>query len=234
MRKHLHCSPRCPSSKDNLVPISLQNLALSHILLKEFLQNKLALEIFLNRQMLTSQCSRLRLKIWRLSYPGKQVINFGSAGHDLLNNPATLFINRESRSETLGCYRLLFSEPRYLYFNPNIDIVKFGRFDLGAWSVTKVIDKFDYHGGVFDHVKHITFCDIILLAQFPLQGGSQLYKFKALEKLHLVMHRYCPAHWGRHCRDELEQALQKHKAAFPDYKIPEVSLECVRDPDNWE
>jgi hypothetical protein len=174
----------------------------------------------------------LRLKIWHLIFPGPRIIknvsvNFWgswdgkpfSASHQRIQHPVTLFVNHESRAETLKTYRDLSKSldicKQPVYFAPAHDAIHLG----AVMSFTRAGNCVRYIGLNTAHViEKLSHIQVLILdglyideqyrtprpanrnAAFSQQyvnwnqddhelEGRTLAKFHGLKKLFLVMSR---------------------------------------------
>ncbi|TGO52856.1 hypothetical protein BCON_0133g00010 [Botryotinia convoluta] len=91
----------------------------------------------------------LRLKIWRLSFPGPRLIRISLIeGHFMSNatTPNGLRVCKESRDDTLRFYKLCFAanpSNARIYFNVDCDV---------PHLITQPLDPYFYHLHMFNHL----------------------------------------------------------------------------------
>ena len=189
----------------------------------------------------------LRLRIWRLTFPPTRVLEIPITAESRTlqhqpsaASPVALFVNCESRYETLRLYRPLmrhshiaFVERKAIYFDPDVDIIRIREHPhtFFFWEAYP-LKQFLSEGGVLDYVKHITFHNAFWgpddEANFKETKDEDMrfHCFKALESLKLVFYpgySLILDYVAEDCRVVMEWYLENFKMANPDCKIPKIT-----------
>jgi hypothetical protein len=207
----------------------------------------------------------IRLKIWHRALPSTRKIELGLNGcafyrhpsrPNLISiscaepNPITLFINQESRQETLARYTLNIAvlPGQYFYFDPRIDILSL--VNIRPWIDGHFIKEYCYNSpDLFTSVQNLEIHEIIWTDNVPIwlrsktrdwarsDYGPVMQHFLGLRNLVLVpagtkfkdpmlpnLKSFERGDVLELCRDEVKALFQREIDEGVDLKIPEIVI----------
>jgi hypothetical protein len=216
--------------------------------------------------------TEIRLKIWHCAFPSTRRIELGLSGcpfyrhpprPNLLTiscaepNPITLFINKESRHETLAHYTLNIAilPGQYFYFDPRIDILSL--VNIRPWIDGHFIKEYCCNSPyLFTSVQNLEVHEIIWTDNIPIwlrakaydwgnsDYGPVMQHFLGLRELVLV-----PAGRGfggpdlphsksfdrgdvvKLCKDEVKALFEREIEEGVNLKVPEIVVRLPESPE---